>query len=470
MAVMSAVAWAGIFLLIGVFLRAKVPFLRNNLVPASVIGGILGMIVMNTGFITDCTTKEFASITGILFNFTFANMGVTMAAKRIKEKKIKGVKFRERISNSFWSGSLGMGWLWAVPYAFTGIFGFYLLKLIGGKFGMPAIHGLQIPFAFAQGPGQSVTYATMMEANGVTNAIQVGITFASIGFLIAFAIGVPWAKKGIKKGLAAYAGELDHATKKGLFEKEEQKSYGKVTVHPGNLDVLTLHIALVGVAWILGLYLGKAWSFVPGYVGALFSNFLFLNSMMCGYVVRFIIEKLGYAKYFDRETQLRLSGFCTDGMVTSAFMGISIVVIGKWIIPILAVVAVTTIFTYIIARYFGERFGGKYGFERTLAVWGSMTGTVPSGMALVRILDPNHKTTVMEEMGPQNVVNVPVCYVVMPAIIAFSAGEISEQSLIFTLIGIGVAFLVAMLIFGVWGKKTYDYRKGELYYKLDKDS
>lgn len=37
------------------------------------------------------------------------------------------------------------------------------------------------------------------------------------------------------------------------------------------------------------------------------------------------------------------------------------------------------------------------------------------------------------------------------------------------LVGTAVVFLVAMLITRTWGKKTYDYRKGELYYEVDKE-
>ena len=95
---------------------------------------------------------------------------------------------------------------------------------------------------------------------------------------------------------------------------------------------------------------------------------------------------------------------------------------------------------------FWRKNGGKYGFERSLGVWGAMTGTNATGQALVRMVDPDRKTTVLEEMGPMNVINVPACYVVMPAVIAYSAGEISTTALFVSLIGVGVAFMAAMLV------------------------
>ena len=47
MSVMIAFSWIGIMLLVGVLLRAFIKPLGNILMPASVIGGIVGVIFMN---------------------------------------------------------------------------------------------------------------------------------------------------------------------------------------------------------------------------------------------------------------------------------------------------------------------------------------------------------------------------------------------------------------------------------------
>ena len=44
---MLAFGLASVMLLIGMLLRAKIRYLRNMLVPASVIGGIIGLLFMN---------------------------------------------------------------------------------------------------------------------------------------------------------------------------------------------------------------------------------------------------------------------------------------------------------------------------------------------------------------------------------------------------------------------------------------
>lgn len=60
MSFMMAFSLAGIMLCAGMFLRAKVPVFQNMLVPASVIGGIIGVILMNlvTGAGIDIGTDQ----------------------------------------------------------------------------------------------------------------------------------------------------------------------------------------------------------------------------------------------------------------------------------------------------------------------------------------------------------------------------------------------------------------------------
>ena len=81
-----------------------------------------------------------------------------------------------------------------------------------------------------------------------------------------------------------------------------------------------------------------------------------------------------------------------------------------------------------------------------MAIWGTLTGTNATGQALCRMVDPNRKTSVLEELGPINAINVPACYVVMPAIVAFAANQISFGLLVAALVGTAAVFLAGMLI------------------------
>lgn len=465
MATMTAVAWIGVMFLVACVLRAKVKFLGDMVVPACLIGGVIGAVLMNTIGLAGTTAAEYSTISGQLYTFMFINLGLTLAAKQEEKKeKIKSLKeLRSRMGDSQASGIFGMGSYWALAYSFQALLGFGILMLIGGFWDMDPVYGLIISFCYAQGPGQAVTYGTAMEAAGWPDAIQVGMLFAAIGFLIAFAFGVPFAKKGMQKGIACSKAELSDDVKKGFYPADKQESYGKVTTYGGNLDVMTFHIALVGLAWILGQQLGKVWSIFPGYFGELFPTLLFFNGMIAAYIIRWAMGKLGLQKYMDRGTQVRITNASTDIMVLATFMAIDFQVVGKWVVPMLIVAAVVAAVTWITIRYFGARFGGSNDFERTLGEWGTATGTNATGLALVRIVDPNNDTTTAAELGPANAVNVPASYFVAPAILGFAAGEVGPTAFLISMVGVIVGYLIFMKVIGVWGKKTYDVNKGEKY-------
>lgn len=473
MAIMTAVAWMGVLFLIAMLLRVWIRPLGKTLVPICVIAGVLGFVLMNTLGLSGTSSSEYSLISGQLFIFLFINMGLTLpdVNKKVKALKVRNWKdLRLQVSHSMLSGILGMGSVWAILYALQALIGYGVLLLIGSYFDMDPTYGLLLPFGFAQGPGQAVTYGTEMEAVGWFGATQVGISFAAIGFLIAFIVGVPFARKGLQKGIAYSNIELTNDIMKGLYEPEKQQYYGKNTTYSGAIDTLTFHVALVGIAWILGIQLGKLWGLIPGYFGQLFSGLLFLNGMLVAYALRYILSKVGLTKYLDRGTQNRITGFCTDVMVCAAFMAIDLQIIGKWLVPIFVCAIVCAVVSWFIVRYFGARFGGKNDFERTLCEWGTVSGTNATGISLARIVDPENETTTITELGLSNVVNIPASYFVMPAILGFAAGTVGLETLIISLFVVMLGYMIFMVAVGVWGKKTFDISKGEKYFPKELDT
>ena len=72
--------WIGIMLLIGMILRAKIPFLKNWLVPSAIIGGLIGFVLINTG-VLGLDVAMFSTIAGQLFTLGFISIGLTEADK-----------------------------------------------------------------------------------------------------------------------------------------------------------------------------------------------------------------------------------------------------------------------------------------------------------------------------------------------------------------------------------------------------
>lgn len=452
MSFMIAFGVASVMLCLGMILRTKINFFKNMLVPSSVIAGLLGLIVMNTGLITGTDAEMFTLIVNFLFTLTFISIGLTGNSSSRKPGSSAGKEIAK--------GSIGMALAWNTLYALTPAIGAIVVLFIGGYFGMDAFYGLLLPFAFAQGPGQAATFGTIFEQQyGIESAAMVGLTFAVIGYIACFLIGVPLAKYGIKKGLAKNIdqGNLDGYVKRGYYlPNEKRPAMGQETVYSGNLDTMTLHFAIIGICFLLALGMAELVSYVPG-LGPSLKGFLFIYGMLAAYFVKFIMKKLNIDNLIDNTFQTKITGWSTDYLVVSSFMAVKFSVIAAWAVPIGVLSIITVLVSFFIVMYFGKRFGGDDDFSRTLGLYGTTTGTVPSGLALIRIIDPSLRTGAAVELG---LMNLPMMahIITVSTILAIASGVLSLSIGILLLLAPIPIYLILLKVFGVWGKKTFDLR------------
>ncbi len=449
---MIAFGIAGIALCLGVFLRAKIGFLRNMLVPASVIAGILGMIFMNVtaelGINIGTDSEMFTQIVNHLFTISFISICLTGAGRS-----------KDSTPKSILKGTWGMGILWCLLYALTPLVGMGIIGLLGKGFDMDAIYGTLIPFAFTQGPGQAAAYGALYEAYGYENSAMVALTFAAIGFLVAFLVGIPAAKLGISRGIAKNCGEIDKSILKGYLKEEEQKQNVMIkdTTVNSNIETLTFHFALIGVCYILAIGISKVLGLLPSFLGDSMEGLMFMNGMFAAYIVKFLMKKLHIDFLQEDVLQSKITGWTADYLVVCAFMSVGLSVLGDWVVPILMESAVITVITIFVCFYFGQRIGGSSDFERTLGLYGTCTGTVPSGIALVRIVDPEFKTTTAVELGLMNMVML-FCTPVYILLLGMAAGQISAAVTMAALGALCVIYLILLKAGKTWGKKTYSWK------------
>lgn len=451
MSFMMAFGWASIMLCIGVLLRSKIPFLRNMLVPASVIAGILGIIFVNaTGALhisigTD--TNMFTTVVNNLFTVSFISISLTSSPKGEGNSAKNTLK-----------GAVGLGIVWCLLYALTPMIGAGLVALFGKGVGMDKVYGTLIQFAFCQGPGQSAAYGALYEQFGWENASTVAIALSAIGFIVAFIVGIPAAKMGVKRGIAKNCGKIDDTILKGYLKKEEQTDVMvKDTTCNSNIETLAFHFAVIGLCYVLAVGISKIFAFLPSFLGTSMSGMMFMNGMYAAYIVKWIMKKLHIDYLLENTLQSKITGWTADYLVVCAFMAVSVSIISKWIVPILIVAGVTTVVTFAVSFYFGQRFGGANDFERTLGLYGTCTGTVPSGIALVRIVDPDFKTSTSVELGACNLVmmaSTPV-YIIL---LAVASGTMGMMPAIGGLALCCVAYLVILKVTKTWGKPTFSWK------------
>lgn len=451
MEMMLAFGLASTMLCMGMFLRAKVPLFRHMLVPASVLGGLIGFAFLNafSGTIAavGISTEIYTSIVNQLFVISFISISLTNSSQENMDGR----------SQKILKGALALGMIWNLLYALTPLVGMGIIFLFGRNGEPNLIYGALVQFAFCQGPGQAAAYGAIFEQYGWENASMTAVTFAAIGFMAAFLLGVPAAKVGIKRGLAKYCRKLDEQILKGYFSEKEQKECRlKDTTCNSNIETLSFHFALIGICYLLAAFIGKILASLPGFLGTSMSSMMFMNGMYAAYIIKFIMKKLHLHFLQENVLQNKITGWTADYLVVCSFMAISVSVIRQWLSIIVIISLAITAVTFLVCFYFGRRIGEEHDFERTLGLYGMCTGTVPSGIAIVRIVDPDFHTTTAIELGACNLVmlaSTPVYLIVL----AMASGTIKVETAIGGLAICVVLYLIILKVTKCWGKTTFDW-------------
>ncbi|MGB9441147.1 MAG: sodium/glutamate symporter [Desulfobacterales bacterium] len=389
-----------IMLLTGVLLRAKITFFQRFLIPSCLIGGILGIILLNIG-VMHVPVANLETFAYHFFNISFISVGLTRNEASPATTKSKIQIFKAPLWMALTQSVIFP--LQAIAGgAFVALFGFFGIKLF-------PTFGFLAPLGFEEGPGQALSIGKVWQGFGFEHATTIGLTFAAMGFFFSFFVGVPLVNWGIRKGLAVHGPRaLPQDFLTGIISKnQKRKSAGELPFHSSNLDSLAFHTALVGLVYVLtyGLvkYLGLI---VPADVASILWGFFFIFGLSIALGIRWMMARLEIGHLIDPGIQCRITGWSVDFLIVSTVMAIKLTIVWQYILPISGISLVSGALTTFMVVYLGKRIW-SYNFERTIAIYGAVTGTVSSGLLLLRIADPDFKTPVAIEIALMNVFSIP---------------------------------------------------------------
>jgi len=440
--------YLAIFLLIGVILRAKIVFFQHFLVPSCLIGGILGLILTSTGVI-HLSSSLLETFAYHFFNISFISVGLTYSDN--KEKPVGG-------SKEYLKGPLWMALTEGVAFSLQAIVG-GLFVILFSIFGLHlfSTFGFLTPLGFEEGPGQALSFGKVWEGFGFTHAATIGMTFATIGFLFAIFVGVPLANWGIRKGLATHAPkELPQDFLVGIIPKDQKKeAAGELTMHSGNVETLAFQTALIGLVYLLTYALVKMLAGVlPPDLAATSWGFFFIFGLIIAIIVRTLMGKAGVRHLIDPGLQRRITGCAVDFLIVSTVTAIQVVIVWKYILPILAISLTSGILTLLVVLYLGKRIW-SYNLERLLAIFGTVTGTIATGLLLLRIVDPEFKGPTTIEIGLMNLFAVPI---ILGGTLLVNGPVWWDWSVGLTVLvffGLMVLFLAFIKLFKFWGAPKF---------------
>jgi len=421
-----------VFLIAGYLLRELVPFLQKIFLPSAVIGGVIALIGGQQVLGWWTVPKSFSSFSGqlIMLVMTCLVWGV-----KINKSRLEGYVDFLCIVNSVRFGQIALG-------AAVGIALRFIWKALPegwGTMGFAAYYG---------GHGTVATYASVYESLGKgTDYMGIGMIMATLGLLCAILVGMVMVNIGVRKGWAAY---VHTDSKMGVYEERRllpenlRKAIGTMRVPGGSINALAFQFAMMmaliflgkNIFKLLGTYvyapLGKAPNTMYGIVGA-----VIVWPIMC---------KLKLQEYVDRKTCSQLSGFALEILIVGAIATINLKVLSAFWVPILIQFVFMTLFTMFICFWYASRISEKEWFEKGLFVFGQATGAVPSGLVLVRAVDPDSVATPAEAHAI-NVSTVTVALSWLPAALPALATTMPWSEVGLGLAGFAVFFVGGWVLF-----------------------
>ncbi|MBO5746863.1 MAG: hypothetical protein J6S13_07205 [Clostridia bacterium] len=388
-------------LLVANVLKKSFKFLQASLIPTSVLGGVVLVVVAGiykliTGNVMFDTAFFGAKGTATLEVITYHTLALGFIASAFKGSKNKMTK--ERTVEIFNTGVTTVS-----TYLLQAIFGLgisIIAALIITDF-FPAA-GVLLPFGYGQGTGQALNYGGIYENQfGFVGGKSFGLTVAALGFISASIGGVIHLNILRRKGKI----KIQNA-EEGTIHSEQIQSDNEIPMQE-SIDKMTVQIALIVVAYLmtflLMFLLGKL---LPGMKSVIYGfNFLLgvLSATLVKLVMRFLkTRKVIKKEYTNDFLMTRASNFFFDIMVVAGIAAIRLGVLQNYWGIILIMGVVGLVITYVYNHFVAHKLFKNYPEEQFLAMYGMLTGTASTGVILLREIDGEFKTPASDNLVYQN--------------------------------------------------------------------
>lgn len=383
-------------LMLGTFLRAKVPVFQNLYLPAAVIGGFIGLILgpgmLNILPFSEDIMSFASSLPSVLITPVFAAIPMCLYIKKSDSnafKKSNDIIVMTCILGGFFMFQCALGILAAM---FSRVIGVNTYDVMG----------LELAYGFNGGHGMAASLGSALQDFGNPNwqaAQDAATTTATVGLIGGILLGIVIINYGIKKGYTSQVKAAAKASKEmriGLFDKDaELNEMCKQTTVPNSIETLTLHLALIIGVSAIGYILEEKLGQIDNIIFASMSAFFY--SMIVMLIVWRIIVMLKWDHHFNEAVKDKISGTLTDYIVVAAIMSINTKILSTYWAALLITCVLGLVVTPLCILFISKTFIKNNWFEKSLGLIGANTGVFVTGILLIKMVDPNIKTDALTD-------------------------------------------------------------------------
>lgn len=441
----------GLFLLLGKVIRVRAGWVQKLFLPSSIVAGFLLLVLgpqvlgqiggpfEGNGIFTENMLTVWASLPGLLISIVFATMFLgqklpspSRAAKLVGPQLSLGV--------ALGSGQYVVGLLLAA---------LILVPVLSAQ----PMAGALIEIGFEGGHGTAAGMRPVLEDLGFGEGADLAVGLATVGIVAGVVIGIALINWGVRTGRTEILSGNAKASieeQKGLFRADEHYPAGRMTSRPSSVEPLSLHMAIVAVAILIGWCVLEALRWIEG---ATYGNVmlnddtpleifafvpLFPLALLGGVAVQAVATALKVDHLIDHQIMLRIQGWALDFLIVAAIGTLSLAAIGSnlGVFLILAVAGIA--FNVGLFLWFAPKIIGRYWFERGIGDFGQSMGVTATGLILMRITDPEGESPAFEAFSYKQLVFEPF----------FGGGLVTAMAVpIIFLTGIWPLFFAMLLTF-----------------------
>lgn len=433
-------AVVSVLLFVAFLIRQRIPFFQKYFIPTSLIAGILGLLLgpqVLGQFSPVCVefSDSISQWTNFLFAFIFATSFLGT----------KSTKFgRNVVATTCITGAVFMA------QVVGGLAIAAALSLVIPN--LPYAIGLLPVSAFYGGHGSAGIMGGAFATEGWNEATGIAMTYATVGMFAAVIGGMLIINMGAKKGITMRKMSSNYLQKQdmtGIMEPEDRKPMAMAISNSSVLDPFAFQMMIVGAVVLVSHLLRELlikiipfWERIP----------LYTMCLLVGAVIGLAMSRTKYNQYIDRGSMQRISGLALEYMITSAVATIQISVLASYLVPIVVTSVLICILTAVLSLWLSKKWYGEHWFELAMGAYGQCTGSLATGLLLLRVLDPNGDSHTAESISGSSTVgsffqqpyNVIGPMLMMTAPMTVTLGSV----------GFLAAFLiVGFVLFGRSGKK-----------------
>ena len=413
------ISFVALCLLLGAghVLRSRIKLLGRLYLPSCVVGGLLGLIIIQLFSSLDgidvtyhrinvaftAWSGPWEKLPSFLINVVFACLflGVKLPKFSILCKRAgPQLAYGQIVAWGQYVVGLGL-WVFALSWMFAELPAMFAGILpVGFEGGHGTAAGLTETFAQHNWPAGK-DFALASATFGITSAIIVGMILVNWAIRNGFCETV---KSRTKNG----PGDLA-----GVIAPKRRPIAGRLTASSDVIESLSLHIVIVGVAIGLGYLAKQGLISIENRVGYLaehkfLSSFpLFPLCMLGGLVVQIIEQRFDKNRLIDSGLIRRIQNSSLDFLVVAAIATIKLDLILAGLVPLLLLVAAGIAWNVFCVMWLARRVLPDAWFARAIAEMGQSMGVTATGLLLLRVVDPDYETPAADAFACKQLVHEP---------------------------------------------------------------